>query len=55
MGQNSDRAGGLAGKWAGTVVGTNYGHFFMELDHVDDQVTGTLCLDDQRYGLCTFL
>jgi hypothetical protein len=26
----------------------------MELDHVDDQATGTLRLDDQRYGLCTF-
>jgi hypothetical protein len=54
MGQDRSSAGSLAGKWAGTVFGTNHGHFFMELDHVNDQATGMLRLDDQRYGLCAF-
>jgi hypothetical protein len=47
-------ADSLAGKWAGTVFGTNHGYFFMELRHVDDQAAGLLRLDDNRYGLCTF-
>jgi hypothetical protein len=44
----------VTGKWAGTVFGTNYGHFFLELNQADDQVAGLLRLDDVRYGLCTF-
>ena len=41
-------------RWAGRVYGTNTGDLFVKFDGEDDALSGTLHLNDPRYGLVVY-